>query len=394
MRPLRILTVGHSYSVELNRSVMERIARDPRVEVTVVAPQFFHGDLRPITLEPSSHASYDLVGLPAHFSRYIHLFYYSGLDHVIESGYFDLIHAWQEPYIVAGFQVARAAGRAGIPYFFRTAQSLPKRYPPPFAQFERYCVEQSHGWVAGGTLVQRALLNRGYPRNNAEIITLGVDDDAFYPDKTEGAAIRRQLGLDDAPTIGFMGRLRAAKGLDVLMAALEGVPGRWNLLVLGSGPYAVKIQSWAKAHGWSDRVRVLLVKHGEVPSYLRAMDILTVPSQTTRSWKEQFGRVIVEAFATGIPVIGSDSGEIPFLLDGVGLVVGEQDTLAWSKAIADLCDAPGWRKALGEASRDRCHELYSASRVAQRYLAYYRRLTDNGPSMRHSPDPDLVAQCY
>ncbi len=394
MRPLRILTVGHSYTVELNRSVMDRIGRDPRVEVTVAAPKFFHGDLRPITLEPSASAQYELVGLNAHFTRYIHLFYYRGLDHLVRSNGFDLVHSWQEPYIVAGFQVARAAARAGVPYFFRTAQSLPKRYLPPFAQFERYCVEHAQGWVAGGHLVQRALLNRGYSRNNAEIITLGVDEEAFYPDKAQAATIRGKLGLSDVPTIGFMGRLRPAKGLDVLMAAMEQVRGPWNLLVLGSGPYDTKINDWAKIHGWSDRVRVLLVKHGEVPRYLRAIDILAVPSQTTRSWKEQFGRVIIEAFATGIPVIGSDSGEIPYLLDGVGLVVGERDIAGWTRAISDLCDAPGWRKALGDASRDRCQELYSASRVAQRYLTYYRRLLDNSSGTRNSPDPDLIANYY
>lgn len=74
--------------------------------------------------------------------------------------------------------------------------------------------------------------------------------------------------------------------------------------------------------------------------------------------------MIVEAFATAIPVIGSDSGEIPYLVDGVGLIVNEADIAGWARAIRDLCAAPGWRKALGDASRDRYHERYSASQVA------------------------------
>ncbi|MCH8258470.1 MAG: glycosyltransferase, partial [Proteobacteria bacterium] len=130
----------------------------------------------------------------------------------------------------------------------------------------------------------------------------------------------RSLGLNE-PMIGYIGRLVKAKGLDLLMHALLKVQGEWSLLVLGSGPYKDSIESWAARHGLQDRVRVLLVKHDDVPRYLGAMDMLVAPSQTTPSWKEQFGRMVIEAFACGVPVIGSDSGEIPRVIDDAGIVV-------------------------------------------------------------------------
>ena len=78
----------------------------------------------------------------------------------------------------------------------------------------------------------------------------------------------------------------------------------------------------------------MLVKHSEVPRYLASMDMMVAPSQSMRNWREQFGRMIIEAFASGVPVIGSDSGEIPFVIADAGRVVAEADAAAWTAEIA------------------------------------------------------------
>jgi phosphatidyl-myo-inositol dimannoside synthase len=378
MRPLRVLSIGHSYSVALNRAVMARVGRDPSIELTIGAPRYFRGDLRPLQLEESPTESYRLVGLDARLTQYIHVFFYERLQKLIAPGAFDLVHSWEEPFVLAGYQVARAAAAAGSRYFFRTAQSLPKPYPPPFSQFESYCAHHAEGWVAGGNLVQEALRGRKGYSELTDVITLGVDEDEFRPDPEAGAALRRSLGLD-GPVIGFVGRLTAAKGLDVLMAALENVPAPWSLLALGSGPYEARLQRWAEQRGITNRVKVLLVGHSEVPRYLQAMDLMVAPSQTTPKWKEQFGRMIVEGFATGIPVIGSDSGEIPYVIDDAGLVVGESDVKGWTDAISEALESEARRRELGEAGRERFQSLYTSTRVAERYIDFYRRVMDGAP---------------
>ncbi len=385
MRPIRVLTIGHSYLIGLNRAVMARVSRSPDIEMTIAAPQYFHGDLRPLWLDRDFRdaGSYDLVGLPAYMSRFVHVFTYGGLRSLVTSGRFDIVHAWEEPYVLACFQIAQAAARGRSRFMFRTAQSLPKRYPPPFSNFERYCVQQASGWIAGGSLVHRALLERGYPSEFSEVITLGVDEERFQPDPLVGHEVRRSLGFE-GPVIGFLGRLSAVKGLDTLLESLETLPGRWNFLALGSGPYESRIREWAKERGFEGRVRVLLATHDEVPRYLQAMDIVALPSRTTRAWKEQFGRVIVEAFACGIPVVGSDSGEIPYLLDGAGRVFPEGDAQALGECLRSLIEDRELRRSLGEAGRQRCMDLYSSSRVAERYVEYYRRLVDEVPPGRRS----------
>ena len=91
--------------------------------------------------------------------------------------------------------------------------------------------------------------------------------------------------------------------------------------------------------------------------------MLVAPSQTTPEWKEQFGRMIVEAFATGVPVVGSDSGEIPYVIDDVGLIVPEADVDAWAKAINGLLHSPARRRELGEQGYERFQSpRYTSSR--------------------------------
>lgn len=373
---LRVLTVGHSYVVALNQAVPKAIARDGRIELTLAAPRFHYGDLRRLRLEKTADPDYEIVPLGARLTRWNHVFWYdrSALRRLLRDGRFDLVHIWEEPYTVAGYQLARAACERGYRFVFRTAQSIVKRYPWPFSRFERYSVERAAGWVAGGQLVYEAMVAKGFPAARGRVITLGVDGNAFRPlTAAQREAVLRELRLAP-PVVGFVGRLVAAKGLDVLMAALERVPPPWSLLVLGAGPYRERLLAWAEARQIRDRVRVQLVPHGDVPHYLGALDLLLAPSQTTPSWKEQFGRMVIEAFACRVAVIGSDSGEIPHVIGDAGIVLPERDVDAWAEAVRDLLGDQARRDALAERGFRRCRERYEVSRVAEQYLALYHEL--------------------
>ncbi len=376
-----MLSIGHSYVIAANRAVARRVAEDAGFEIVVAAPATYHGDFRRHDCEPESDGSpLSIEPLPARWTRRAHLFRYAGrpLRRLLRDGRFDAVHAWEEPYVFAGFQVARAVAAAGVPYGFRTAQSLNKRYPPPFAQLERATRKRAAGWVAGGSLVFDNLLARGYPRQSGRIITLGVETDRFRPlPPDQKAAVRAELGLP-GPLIVQLGRVNEDKGVRVLLAALEGLGAvrddrPWGLLMLGNGPLEETVNRWAGARGWADRVRVGAVKHEEVPRLLAAGDLLVAPSQTTPHWKEQFGRMLIEAFACGVPVIGSDSGEIPRVLGDAGRVVGEQDVPAWTRTIAALLDDPAARADLAARGLERCAR-YSVAAVAERWKAFYRDL--------------------
>lgn len=376
---MRILTIGHSYCVALNRGIVREVARDPEFDVTVAAPSFVHGDLRPIFIEPEPPGSpLRLIPLNSRLSRLIHIFHYEekALRALLRNHPFDLVHAWEEPYILAGYQIAHALKHSSARFCFRTAQSYIKSYPPPFAYFERSVLSRAQGWIAGAGLVYEAMVKKGFPKEKGRVLNLAVDVSEFRPlSPVERGAVLEELRLSP-PVVGFVGRLTKAKGLDVLMQAMEqiGAARPWSLLLLGSGEYRNKVQAWAERQGWSDRVRIMLAKHAEVPRYLGCMDLMVAPSRTMKNWKEQFGRMVIEAFACGVPVIGSDSGEIPHVIGPAGRVIPESDVAAWAQAIARLLDRPEERDALRNCGLARAAQ-YSTTTIAEQYRQYYRWLS-------------------
>jgi glycosyltransferase involved in cell wall biosynthesis len=103
------------------------------------------------------------------------------------------------------------------------------------------------------------------------------------------------------------------------------------------------------------------------------MDLLAAPSLTTAKWREQFGRMIVESFACGVPVVASDSGEIPHVVGDAGIVVPEGRTPAWSAAIAALIDDSARRSELARLGRARA-ERYGWPRIAAEHLKFFEAL--------------------
>jgi glycosyltransferase involved in cell wall biosynthesis len=374
--------------------VVRELARDPEFDITVAAPRFFRGDLRPIEIEPEPPGSpLRIVPLDTKWSRFIHVFRFDGLAlrALIDDGDFDLVHAWEEPYIFAGYQIARAVKNSPAKCCFATFQNYVKRYPPPFGYFERTVLKRADGWIAFAGLVFQAMLDRGYPAATGRILDVAVDLSQFRPlPSATKAEVLEELGLTP-PVVGFVGRLALAKGLDVLMQAMEqiGSSRPWQLLLLGSGEYKEKVLHWAARNGWPDRVKIILAKHSEVPRNLGCMDLLVAPSQTLRNWKEQFGRMIVEAFACGVPVIGSDSGEIPYVIGDAGKVIPEADVKGWASAIEQLLENSELREELSKRGLERA-QRYSASTVAQQYREYFRWLvrSDEGFSSGLEEGPE------
>jgi glycosyltransferase involved in cell wall biosynthesis len=373
---LRMLSISHSYCVALNRRLAHEMARlgETRWDVTAVAPIFFNGELRPIALELGQNEACRLEPVPAYLTRQIHLMFYGRrLKQILSQGW-DLVHCWEEPYVLAAGQIASWTDPR-TPLVFWTAQNLAKSYPPPFRWIEQYCLSRCDGWMACGQSIVNVQLPRGYDRKPFEVMPLGVDLERFQPDRDAGTAVRCSLGweADGPPVIGYLGRFVSEKGVELLMQALDNVNAPWRALFVGSGPLEGKLREWSKRYP----SRVALVtnaKHHEVPAHLNAMDVLCAPSQTRRKWREQFGRMLVEAFACGVPVICSDSGEIPFVVADAGKVVGESDLQGWTSAIAELIEDSPLRARLAALGLERARTQYGWPEIARRHLEFFERV--------------------
>ncbi|HYR11897.1 MAG TPA: glycosyltransferase family 4 protein [Longimicrobium sp.] len=379
-RPRRLLTLGHSYVVGTNRRLAQAMARAGagEWEVTAAAPASFPGDLGPITLTPEPGERVEPVSV--HGAGRIHTMRYGPELRELLRREWDVVHCWEEPFILAGAQVAAWTPRRAK-LVFATFQNLPKRYPPPFGWMERYAMWRADGWIAFGRLVSEVLGTRGlYDRRPHRVIPPGVDTALFRPDREAGARVRASLGWmdEEPPVVGYLGRFVPEKGIETLMRALDACTQPWRALFVGGGRMEGEVRAWAARHG--DRVRIVTgVAHDAVPGWLNAMDLLCAPSRTTRRWHEQLGRMLTEAMACGVPVIGSKSGEIPHVIGDAGLIAPEDDVAAWTRAIDTLLATPPRRADFATRGLARVRDEFALDLVARRHLDFLSHLLGEPP---------------
>jgi len=203
-----------------------------------------------------------------------------------------------------------------------------------------------------------------------------VDAELFHPMNRDEC--RRALGSQGF-VVGYVGRLVEEKGLADLVDALTTCAPQVNLVFVGDGPFRPQLEQRAREQGLESRVRFLKGRPlQDLPSLMNAFDVLALPSRTTASWKEQFGRVIIEAHACAIPVVGSTSGAIPDVIGAGGLVAREADPAELAAAINRLAASRTMAVAMGQAGRRQVEEKYTWRRVAETMADIYRRAVTAG----------------
>lgn len=333
----KILAIGHSFVLAQNRDVLRFIHQEGKHHVTVLAPRFFHGDLRDLNIElEPPNSTMPIVPIDCYLTRSIHLFAYNlfQVEKLLKSESFDAVYLWEEPYIVAGFSLAKLFAKYKIPYFFFCCQNIFKKYPWPFSFFEKRAQDGAAGMLACGEGVKEVLLAKG--AKNVRIQPFFVNLERFKPlSKAQKKELLKPLQLHAEFTLGFMGRLVEEKGIYHFMSTVDAIlkTEKCNIIVIGSGPLKKEIQKWLDG---KPNAKLLALKHDEVPLFLPAFDILLSPSQTRPNWKEQFGRMIVEAFAAGVVVMGSRSGEIPHVIGDAGKIYPENTTQEWVSGVKEI----------------------------------------------------------
>jgi glycosyltransferase involved in cell wall biosynthesis len=343
-------------------------------DVTAVAPERLPGDLRDITLEPIAGEACTVRPVRARLKGVPHLRYYDKALASVLEGPWDVVHVWEEPYVAACAQIAAAAPATArvVPATF---QNIVKRYPPPLGSFERRVMRRAAGWIAFGRTVFDAQRTKPlYAARPGRVIAPGVDVCRFRPDAQARAAVRARLGWNDAvPVVGFLGRFVAEKGLATLMNALDRLGRPWHALFVGGGPMAVELSAFAAARG--GRVQVVTgVAHEDVPAHLNAMDVLCAPSEATSKWREQFGRMVVEAMACGVAVLASRSGEIPHVVGDAAVLADERQAQQWTEALDRVLGDPEMRSDLSARGLARVHDRFALPVVARAHLEFFEEL--------------------
>ncbi|ACM06092.1 glycosyltransferase [Thermomicrobium roseum] len=373
---MRILMVSKALVNGMYQRKLEELARLPGIELLAVVPPAWHESrVGVLQLERRFVQGYQLVVEPMWFNGHHHIHLYPGLGKQIARFRPDILHIDEEPYNLVTAHAALLGWRYGARMLFFTWQNLYRRYPPPFSWFERLNYRLASMAVAGNQEAAAVLRRKGYQGPLAVIPQFGVDPDLFRPLSVPRA---------DVPTLGFVGRLVPEKGADLVIRALARLPVRVQLEIVGEGTERTRLELLAAQLGVRDRV----IFRGSVPAALmpealNRFDLLVVPSRTRRNWKEQFGRVIIEAMACGVPVVGSSSGEIPHVIGDPSLIFPEDDVEALARLLATLLVNPERLRELGEAGRRRVLAHYTQRRIAEQYYAVYQAMLA-APRARHS----------
>lgn len=388
---MRILVASHTYIVDLNCEKLKTLSQlEPGIEVTIVVPKRWRpGGVqnKVITTQFRQDGSFRVIPV-SNFSQNNQGLLCFGLDLVKLLGKFkpQVIQVEQGSKSLAYAQLItlNRLMQLNAKCLFFTWWNLPYQLKFPIALLEAYNLRHTNGIVVGNQDGANILRNhRNYQGPIKVMPQLGVDETLFRSHPQPELA--QQLNITSQEfVVGFVGRFVPEKGLKTLAKALvqiQNVPWKW--LLLGRGPLQTEIQTWSQQQGVSDRlIWIESVPHDQVFRYINLMHVLVLPSETTYQfktltsigWKEQFGHVLIEAMACQVPVIGSNSGEIPNVIGDAGLIFSEGNVTELQECLQRLMHQPGLARELADRGYRRLLEKYTNRALASQLLSFYQTL--------------------
>ncbi|MCY7348130.1 MAG: glycosyltransferase family 4 protein [Pyrinomonadaceae bacterium] len=363
---IRVLRIAHASLTPALRGRERALARCfPDIDLEVVTPPRWREAEVEVETEPDEY--FPVRTARTYLSKHIQLFLYDPrpIIEALKRHQPHIIDMNHEPYSVPCAEVLTLrrlyAPQAHI--VMQTAQNIMKKYPFPFSVLEKRAFRQVSAAYMCSATVQEVLTDKGFQKP-MEIVPFGVDLDMFKPVKRSP---------NETVTISYIGRLLPAKGLLVLIDALAQIKSEnWKLLIVGDGPERKATEERIKEHGLEDRCEFVgAIPYDQTPFYFQKTDVLVVPTITTGKIREQFGRVIVEAMACNVPVIGSTCGAIPEVIADAGIVVPENNSNALAVQLRRVINDEELRNNLAAAGRKRVETHYTWERVAEQIHSVY-----------------------
>lgn len=365
---MRVLMISKALVAGTSQRKLEELAKYPDIDLTLVTPAYWQSDDgSKQVLERLYTSGYRIIVTPLALNGNFHLHFYPKLGQIMREIQPEVVHIDEEPYNFATWHAMSLARRHKARALFFTWQNLYRDYPPPFRQMELYNYRHTATALAGNRAAVDVLKRKGYKGSAHVIPQFGFDPEIYR--RTEARSPRAA----NAPfTFGFIGRLKEEKGLPLMIEALTYLPAYCRVVFIGNGPMKTTLEEQAAKLGVTERVIFKpSVPTYEVPKEMQQLDAFVLPSLTRPNWMEQFGRVLPEAMACETPVIGSSSGEIPYVIGDAGLVFPEGDAQELSQCVRRLLEDPALYEDLARRGRQRVLDNYTQEQIAQQtYLVY------------------------
>ncbi len=380
---MRVLVIGHAYSAVYNRKdKLVRLAHNPNLErLGLIVPNKWHDRMMKLDRTWKNEdfdQAYDVFAVPTLFtgSQRLHLYLPIHLYKAIRDFRPDIIHMEQEPHDWVSAQVCllnRYVFHKKLILF--TWENLDRSTNLVTRFLRKFVLSTVDHMIAGNTAAGELVRHQGYDRELAVLPQFGVDAERFRPMNV--ADLRGTLELNDTSVYGFIGRYTREKGIHTLIDAFEklsaqNLPNAVLMLVSSMVP-----PPWLqeKVIQFGKRIRIIdSIPHEDLPRYINLFDTLILPSEESDIWKEQFGRVMIEAMACGVPVIGSSSGAIPEVIGEYGFVFPEKDSTALTLTMQRVLTDTNSMNRLKQRVRMYILNTYTHERIAHKTVDIWKKL--------------------
>lgn len=374
-RPIRVYFVAR-YSSEAMYKKLVYMAQAPDICVHAIGPRAWQDAYFSATFDTRQAQDFTLQTVPmlgslADPHRILYRTAYASMRRVRP----DIVHVEEEPDSLAALQ-AIIATRLWAPqahFLLHTWQNIDRPMSALVRRIYRMTLTASAGVFCANQAAVDILRTHNYNKSIWLLPANGVDTDRFLP--CAQTRPRRPF------VIGYIGRLVPEKGIDLLIDGFAAVRQARpeddpRLRIIGGGPEAEALQGQVLRRGLSELVSFVPgMPPDEIPAALCALSALVLPSRSTPLWQEQLGRVLLEAMAVGVPVIGSNSGAIPEVIGDGGLIFAEGDVDALAAALLNLIDDPDMADRLTAAAQTHIHAHYTQRYVATQTAVAYRQIT-------------------
>jgi glycosyltransferase involved in cell wall biosynthesis len=349
-----------------NRRRVDALRDIPGIELTLLTPPWWFEEGRRIDVPRSAAWRIGRTAFSGNGTRHVYL---TGLIEALRAAQPEVIDLYEEPFSLVALQtlLLRNLLAPSAALVFYSAVNVHRQWRWPYRWIERMVLKHADGAHVPNQDVAPILRAKGFiSQKPVSVIPLGVDPERF------ASATPMDLESMPGPRVGFVGRLEPVKGLDTLLDAFAQLTTPASLVIAGDGSERARLH--ARIDSLGTRASIIPpIPYEDMPAFLRSLDILVLPSISILPLhREQFGRVLVEAMAAGVAVIGSSSGAIPEVIGSAGLVVPERDPGALAAAIDRLLGDANQRQALIDRGRQRVQERFAWPVIAAQTRDLFR----------------------
>jgi len=280
---------------------------------------------------------------------------------------FDIFHT-ADPHYYYSYQLAKLRKKGKIQRLLVTSwETIPYNNESVFKKkmVKRYVLHWADKFLCHTEKARQSLIKEGVEKEKINLIRLGVDLTRFKPQKRANA---------EKITVLFVGRLVKEKGILDLYRAFRKVftvHKNLRLIIVGQGKLKNKLRRLVGEDGLEKIIFLTQKNYSEMARVYRQADIFIFPSKTTKTWEEQYGMALIEAMASGLPIIAYRSGAIEEVAGKSGILVRENDGDGLAYNLEKLVNDRSLRIKKGKESRLRAEKYFDALKTARQIEKLY-----------------------